>query len=167
MADSQLFRQKLYPFIALLLMGCGGYFLYEDKTEAGLAIFGAGASMMALQQSEDNKVKKIFTSESVDKEAANRRIEELQINNDYYKSTIELKDTEIVRLKEEVAELKIQKAVLETDLKYANDPYYIKAKLDRFALPQSSLEEFDNSSDRTDEAAYNEIEIEEEDNEQP
>ena len=30
-AFDRLFRQKLYPFIALLLMGCGGYLLYGNK----------------------------------------------------------------------------------------------------------------------------------------
>ncbi len=83
--------------------------------------------------------------------------QELKANNNYLKNQIENKNNEITQLKTD-------KAVLETRLEYTEDPYYMKAKLDNPALPESTLEEYIPPPYQSEEAEYNEIEVEQENN---
>jgi len=55
--------RQFYPFLALLLMASGGYFLWEEE-EAGAALVGSGVSMIAIQQIEEHKKRERLDSRS-------------------------------------------------------------------------------------------------------
>ena len=138
----------------------GGYLLYKDQ-EAGAALVGSGVSMMAIQQIEEHKRRERLDRENRNNELVGNKVEELKeqifelkTNNNYLKNQIENKNNEIT-------ELKTDKAILETRLKYAEDPLYMKARLDNPALPESTLEEYVNPNYQVEEEEYNEIEIDE------
>ena len=150
--------RRLYLFLALVLMGSGGYLLYEGK-DVGGALVGAGVTAVTIQQVEDHKQRERLDRQRQNNEFVENRINELkqQINelrteNNILKEKIEEKDAEILKLER-------NKAVLETRLEYTDDPYYMRAKLDNSALPESSLEEMSNLPYQADEAQYNEIEV--------
>ena len=152
--------RRLYLFLALVLMGSGSYLLYKGK-DVGAALVGAGVSAVTIQQVEDHKQR-----ERLDRQRQNNvlvehiaselreQVNELKTENNALKVSLEEKDREILQLKTD-------KAVLETRLEYTDDPYYMRAKLDNPALPESNLEEFNNPQYQVDEAQYNEIEVEE------
>lgn len=152
--------KRFYSFLALILMASGGYLLYKDQ-EAGAALVGSGVSMMSIQQIEEHKRKDRLNQESENNRLVENKVEELEkqifelkVNNNHLKNQIEKKNNEISKLKTE-------KAVLETRLEYTEDPYYMKAKLDNPALPESTLEEYDPPIYHSEESEYNEIETNE------
>lgn len=155
-----LYMRRLYFLLALILMGSGGYLLYKGK-DVGAALVGAGVTAVTIQQVEDHKQRERLDRQRQSNELVENRVDELKqqvdvlkIENNILRERIEKKDTEI-------SELKVNKAVLETRLEYTEDPYYMRAKLDNPALPESNIEEFKNHQYQVDEAQYNEIEIEE------
>lgn len=144
-------------------MASGGYLLYKEK-EAGAALVGSGVSMMAIQQVEEHKRRDRLDRENQNNEAVENTVKELKekiielkADNNSLKNQIQNKNDEITRLQTD-------KAVLETRLEYAEDPYYMRAKLDNPALPESTLEEYLNPAYQAEESEYNEIEVDEEDN---
>ena len=161
--------RRLYLLLALTLMTSGGYLLYKGK-DVGAALVGAGVTAVTIQQVEDHKQR-----ERLDRQRQRNQLEgqenrltgyvadnlkqqvnKLERENNILKSKIEAKNAEIL-------ELERNKAVLETRLEYTNDPYYMRARLDNPALPESNSEEFNTSQHQAEQAQYNEIEVDEED----
>ena len=161
--------RRLYLLLALTLMTSGGYLLYKGK-DVGAALVGAGVTAVTIQQVEDHKQRERLdrqrqrnqlegqenrlTGYLVDN--LRQQIDELKTENNILKSKIEEQNAEIL-------ELEKNKAKLETRLEYTDDPYYMRAKLDNPALPESDLEEFNTSQYQAEQAEYNEIEVDEED----
>lgn len=172
----------LYPLLALLLMASGGYFLVKNE-EAGAALVGSGVSMIAIQQIEEHKKREqLDNGGQINEllEGQKRNNDNLRNQNDILRYQIEVLYQEKIhelkseneKLKKEIqlqndliTKLKVENAILETRLESANKP---KAEPDNLALlPGSSLkelEEYFNPSDQAEEAEYNEIETEGNDN---
>ena len=162
--------RRLYLLLALTLMASGGYLLYKGK-DVGAALVGAGVTAVTIQQVEDHKQR-----ERLDRQRQNNQLEgqenrftnyvvddlrqqvnKLERENNILKSKIEEKNAEIL-------ELEKNKAILETRLEYTDNPYYMRARLNNPTLPESDLEEFNTSQHQAEQAEYNEIEVEEDEN---